>query len=859
MMNFSKGLVCLGIISASLGVVSCSDESPWGGSDSQGGINLNFTADGRVMRQTRADDSLSPVVPEANAFGVSLAKSDGSFSKNWTSLEGFNRETAFPIGDYSITVSYGDLENEGFESPYYSGTSPVHVSPGASADVSVVATLANAMVSVRYTEAFVDNFKAYGAKIQSPGHSGVVFAQGEDRPAYIVPSEGVKLNLDLTDANGNKVTIQPAEFNALARHHYVVTVGVSGDAASGNLALDVVFDEDVVAETVSVSLGSDLFTAPAPKVEAKDFDPSATLSAFEGAGLDSNPEFHVFAFGGLKSASLNVVSSNGYSPGFGKSVELVNAPELTQQRLQKSGVVASGFFRNPDKMGVVNVKEFLASLPAGSYTVELQVVDAMTRTSEPLRLSASVQAVDIDLAPVAEAAFMSSEVSVDLTTNCPEIKDKVHFMASDASNKMVDVPVKSVTPVSATRAAGTTYRYVLGIEPQIRPAIDVKAILGSKSFEMSVPMQAPEYTLTPDAFSRKVVVKVTAADDAMTRMIFDNLSFWNGTTQIPTANIYHEPSSNYVTVSGLSPATRYSSMTVRCGSFEKPVPEFTTEAETDLTNGNFSAVTETVRIDPINVGGPYTGTALSSPKYQTTSSIVRSTPNGWASLNPISCWAGASNLNSWFVVPSTWTENGQTVIRTVGYSHNGTTPALFKKTGVWYNQNAPSLSELTVCPGELFLGAYSYSGTASRTDGIAWNTRPSTLTFDYKYVPVNGEQGEAYIQVLDATGAVISSQSVVLPEATSMESKTVSLPAYPFGKKAAKIKVGFKSVKSGASASIVIPSGSALNEGTGLNNKKLEANSYKSVAVGSVLTIDNVTLGYASTTTRSARKGARTR
>ena len=59
MKNFSKGLLLLAA-AVSSGLVSCSDESPWSGSDSEGGINLNFSSDARVMRQTRADDNVSP-------------------------------------------------------------------------------------------------------------------------------------------------------------------------------------------------------------------------------------------------------------------------------------------------------------------------------------------------------------------------------------------------------------------------------------------------------------------------------------------------------------------------------------------------------------------------------------------------------------------------------------------------------------------------------------------------------------------------------------------------------------------------------------------------------------------------------
>lgn len=854
-MNFSKGLLALAAFSSALAFTACSDESPWSGSDSEGGISLNFSTDSRVMRQTRADDSLSPVVPASELFAVNLVKSDGSMSKSWESLESFHRETSFPIGDYSLTASFGDLNQEGFETPHYKGSANVHVSPGVDNPVSIVATLANSMVSVRYTDDFKANFPRYSAAVQTEGHDWVVFAQSETRPAYVAPSH-VKLNLTLTNAAGEQVTLQPAEFDANARHHYVITVGVSGNVTTGDLLLDVQFDEDVVAETVDVSLGDELFSAPAPSVKAVGFNPDGKIDTFEGAVLTDRPEFHVFSFAGLKSAQLTVVAPGGYTPPFGSSVELVNADAATQQALISAGVDAAGFFRNPDKMGVVNVASFLSKLPAGSYTVELQVVDAMTRTSEPLKLHADVWNVEMTLTAVGNVDFMGDEVTLDILTNCPAIKDNITFQAPDASNRMVDAPVKSVTQLPDTRTSGVVLRYVVGIEPQVRTSLDIRASLGDKVRDVNVPMTAPEYTILADAFSRKVVLKVEADNDDVARKIFDLLRFTIGATEIPTANVSHEPSSKFVTISGLTPSTSYA-LKAHCGDFVKELPEFVTETETPVANGNFNASTKTIDINPIAVGGQYTGTAFSNPKYTIKSSIERMTPDGWANLNPITCWTGASNLNTWFVVPSTWTEEGRTVIRTVGYSHNGTTPDLTKKTAVYYCQNAPSASDLTVSSGELFLGSYSFNGTSSRTDGILWASRPSSLSFDYSYVPYNNEQGEAYVQILDAEGKVLASQDITLAASSSMTTKSVALSGYPFGVKAASLRIGFRSTKQGLAPTVSIPSGTALNEGVNAGNftspPQLAANSYHAVATGSVLTIDNVTLGYGADATRGAK------
>lgn len=854
MTNFCKGLFLLAAVS-SLGLSSCSDESPWAGSDTEGGINLQFSADGRVMRQTRADDSVSPLVPEANSFAVNLSKLDGSYSKNWSSVESFNRETSFPMGDYSLTASYGDVDTEGFDNPCFKGTTDVHVSPGAETQANVVATLANAMVSIRYTDAFADNFPAYSASIQTEGHNWVVFAQNETRPAYVSPSE-VKLNISLTNDAGERVTIEPASFTALARHHYVVTIDVEGNTASGSLALNVVFDDDVVAETVNVSLGDELFSAPAPTVTPQGFTPGETVSAFEYAAQKNKYEMHAFAFGGLKSATLNVVSSNGYTPVFGRTVELVNADALTQQQLISAGVDAAGFYRNVDKMGVVNLSGFISKLPAGTYDIELHVVDAMTRTSEPVKMTVALTAVDFEFATPVKAEFMASEIRVDIVTNCQDIKNQLKFKAPDAQNRMVEAPVKSVTEVSA--AAGSyRFSYVLGVSPQPRSEIDVEAYLNDRVRQVKVPMADPEYSVEVDAFARKVVLKIEGADEAQTRHIRNNLTFYNGADAIPTANVSHS-ADGLVTIIGLQPSSTYSSLQCVYGKSRKQVPEFTTEAETALTNGNFTSTAETLNFSNIQVGGKYKAGAFD---YYNRSSIVRSEANGWASVNALTCSASANTKNTWFMVPSTYAENGEVVIRSVGYHHNGVEPA---KSGSFFNtnyycENAPADNQLMKASGELFLGSYG----ATRVDGINFPTRPSSLSFRYRYAPVNGELAEAYVKVLDASGTVIAQGSSKLVAAASMQSVSVPLTGYAFGKKASKIMVCFRSTESGVTPKVNIPSGSALKENdVHLNTDyywTLGANDYHALAVGSVLTVDDVTLGYEATVTpaKSKRRNAK--
>ena len=84
-----------------------------------------------------------------------------------------------------------------------------------------------------------------------------------------------------------------------------------------------------------------------------------------------------------------------------------------------------------------------------------------------------------------------------------------------------------------------------------------------------------------------------------------------------------------------------------------------------------------------------------------------------------------------------------------------------------------------------------------------------------------------------------------------MISHTIKIANYPFGKKAAKLFVQFRSIRTDTDPAPNIPSGGGLNGG-GVAGSTLATNSYKAVAVGSVLTLDNVKLGYADAATVTA-------
>ncbi|MDE7412338.1 MAG: DUF4493 domain-containing protein [Muribaculaceae bacterium] len=861
MNRLTKGFLLCGAL---FGMLSCTNEDGFRNGGADGKIILDLSSDGRVLTGTRADDTKVSVVPEPSEFTISFEKEDGSLSKKYVNVDAFNRETGFPIGTYTISATYGNIENEGFELPFFSATQNVLVEAGNENHVSLNATLANAMVSIRYTDEFKNNFAAYASSAKSESSDDskwIAFTQNEDRPAYMKPEE-ITVRLSMTNAQGKQVEVEPLKFIAEARHHYIATFGVKDQGGTGSIALDVQITEEVESEFVDISLGDDLFNAPAPSVKAYDFPASMTYEEFEGFIANGDPRVDVLAYGGLREVNLSVESANSLA--FGNTVQLVNADPAVQSQVESTGLEAVGFFRNPDKAGVIKFKNFFSKLPKGTYKVTIDAVDKRTLVSEEkVEFTVNVKATEIKLSVKEFPEFMGEEMTVNVITNQPDIKDRVRFKVADDNENWVDAKIIS-DPVSVRTRSNDEYSFDfrLAIPAPHRDTIKVQLFYGEEASPKATIQDKgvifPEYSVEVDAFANKALIKVTPKDPAKFDVVTKNFKLLVDGSERPL-NVYDAAAGIYE-LPGLLPNMDYSGYESCLSYTSNPlqaVPGFHTESATDITNGDFGASTQTINFSNIQVGGVW---KVAATEYRTKSSIVRSTPNGWANLNELTCWEGSNPKNTWFMVPTTYSDNGEVVLVSAGYNHNGTIPATTSaKADKYYCYNTPSEDNLKKVAGELFLGEYSFNGTENRKDGITWSSRPEYVSFKYKYEPINNEQAEAYIKIFDAAGEMIGSNTVLI-SAGSDNNMIMPVRNYKFGKKAARIELGFRSTKHGVTPAIRIPSGDEMDEGwkwttfTQSNSKPLEANSYHSVALGSKLTIDNVKLEYGSSLQANAKR-----
>lgn len=825
-------------LSAAMLLAACSGENPWqeaGGG--KGTIVLNLTASGELGNLAsggRADVTADvPNFPTVDQFSIRLTPVGGTPVEYATVAEfEENMEAGVRAGAYTIEAYYGDPLDQG-DKPYVYGVQTLRVTEQTVSTVDMTATLANSLVEVTYTDAFKSYFRNYSTTLKSDKNTGEVTVTGVDGATKYVTPGFINVTMAATYVNGKEAHLNPKNFSAEAAYLYRVKYDVNAGQV-GNPTLSITFDDNIdEVETVEIDLSNDFFSAAPPEVTVEGFTPGETLSAKIGSYTGDPLKFNISADGKIAEAVLSVTSTNTeapYAPSFGTSVNLFKADADTQAKLKSEGVTALGLFNNPDKIAMVDVTEFVKRLPEGTHEISLIVKDEKTRVSEPVTLTYVTIPVSVELRAAADKPYDKEEVAVDIYFDGDDFS-KISFKTRSEGGPESDC----VTGAPVAKGSNI-YTYTLRL-PVDRRAVQPVILYynGKAKGEVDVKVTWTEPTITFDPFATWARVKIEglSAD-------FMNLAIEKGWFEILTKDKSYVPTydaaNKWFVYEGLTPATGYS-IFIREDLYST---QFTTEAATDVPNGDFSQIHETINMTNVNVGGAWVCGLIT---YQNKSSIIRSEADGWMSLNGKTCSKSSTN-NTWFRVPSTYVENGVCIVRSVAFNHDGIEPA---KTGSFgstthYCTNVPTFSDADRVSGELFLGNIDENGE-NRTDGIAHVSRPSSISFDYSYSAVNNEKGKFIIEIVDGKGTLIASRTLELVNSTDMSTQNVSLSEYPFGTKAATLKICFMSSSSEHPA-VNIPTGKALDEGTKLTDTSIATNVYKAVATGSVLTIDNVQLHY---------------
>ncbi|MDE5840671.1 MAG: PCMD domain-containing protein, partial [Muribaculaceae bacterium] len=678
-------------------------------------------------------------------------------------------------------------------------------------------------------------------------------------PVFVEPNNADLTVHFTTKGKDFNSAVKVGEFPPMAKTLHNITLDIVENPV-GDAQLQVSFDDTLDDEDIFIDLTKELLTTPAPMISCQGFTSGETIDMLEGSSSANDLKMIVNSGDTIKSAILTV-ESNKFRPGWGNQIDLCKANKDEKDQIEAAGISAIGFgFKGQiSNIAELDITNFGKSLPAGSHTISLQVIDQFDIPSNVVSVVLDSQPIVVDLVGTPTMVYGSRTAEVTIDYNGINPQTDISVQAVSEMGNYVNAEVLSFEEVAASRAIEKKqYKYCVKFPNNVttaRETLPIKIFHGTiEKVACELDIVVPDYNLEYDAYTDHAYVRVNvlgSTDPVVEETILENIWLYiNGEQN--TSDVVADYDHKVLAIGNLTPATQYRiSSSITKGDSSKQNGSFTTESKLGIPNGTFEGKGDYYAMSGLQVGGQY---SVSPVNYHHTSSFSVLEPADWATVNTKTAWKDSQNKNTWFIVPSSWLDDSSKrgVMRNVGYNHNGTTPG---KSGgafntTYYCTNAPTSQQLEKAAGELFLGTYLFNGTEQRSDGIGFASRPSSLSFDYKYELKENmtDKGYALIEIIASDNSVIQHKKLDLDAVSEMKTVNVEFNYEFFGKKASKLIVHFKSSnkEQAAEIPIYIPSGSKLNEGQGLGNGKIDANSYKALATGSVLTIDNVKVHYDS-------------
>ncbi|MDE6267812.1 MAG: DUF4493 domain-containing protein [Muribaculaceae bacterium] len=772
---------------------------------------------------------------DASRLGITLKDADGNVVGQWESLGAYEPETEYSVGRYTMEASLGSESADGFEAPYFKGVADVTVKENETTKAILTAELANAGVAITFTDKFKGYFSDYRVSVETSAGNTYVITADETRPLFVAPGT-VNLTLDAKRPTGEVYTVSAGSFTAAAKTVHGITMELDGDFDKA--VLTVAFDETVSQEPLEIDLSEELATAGAPYMTLSGFESGKKYEYVFGnlaLAASEEPQVHITSKAGLKSAKLTIN---------GKAYELLNAgdaAELTGKGLKLIGV------EDGAKMSRVDFKGYMAQLQPGETTFEFTVTDKADRQPEETASIGFICAVD-------ELKYELVSIQQDIPSVAGATAEGIMtFNGSDPKGQIVVKILNErgaydvVNPEYVSTGTKNEYKFAvelpalrnisLGLASTAMEGNDATSPTHAPKHIMTTNRLCPDFTLSPienDVWAWEGVLKASVNDPTFQAIFEDYLKDSNSALQfsasangsVATARV--EGKDLYVDVKSITPSATPAvvKVTGKLASGNGS-GEFTPEAAAQLPNWN------------LNAEAKINGSASNWENYEF---------EGWGTNNAMTTSQGGNYgyVRISGTIPENNGKSGKGVrIRTCGWGQGNSATGSNGTSGACKYTDAGLLhlgSTRTARPsgyGENDNKTNSTSTGPVTTDdldcGVSFASRPTALSFWYKYAPKNSaDKGFVEIWVKDATGNILSHKTKNLDAKSSYTQETIQLDYPAKCEKGAKIYVKFLSSYSME----YIKRTDSNFSGPGFGNLK------RGTFMGSQLTVDEIELIY---------------
>jgi len=225
-----KNSVLLTAALAALALASCQKTEGYG--------RLDFSLKEGDVADVTTKGSVSDYATLPSEGDFTLTIKSGT-TTSWTGLmSAYDPTTQFKTGNYTAEVTYGNPEDEGYDKPYFFGTTDFSIIGGQSTPVTIPVSLGNSIVKIVTTTAFDNYYTAKSFKITTGAGTVIDNVSG---PVFM---DAYKFTLtgSLTTQGGGTKTIAAQTWNVEAATCYSVKFDVTN---TGSTTVSISFDNTV--------------------------------------------------------------------------------------------------------------------------------------------------------------------------------------------------------------------------------------------------------------------------------------------------------------------------------------------------------------------------------------------------------------------------------------------------------------------------------------------------------------------------------------------------------------------------------------------------------------------------------------
>ena len=358
------------------------EEIRYGGE--RGKLSLSLSAEGNFVEVSPM--SQSEDTADVDEFSISIIDvASGRMVETWERFADVPAEVSLEPAEYRVEAkSPGNLP-VAWNQPVFEGSQTVSVSPGLTESVSLVCTISNMKVSVRYTDAFLKEVEPDFTVTVSTSDGPLIFTKEriDASDAGYFKVSPLTLDLSARRVSGEAVTWHMEIEEVAAKDHHVFTLDAGGagyaDFSSG-ISIDYTCNEK--EETIVIDIPEE--ENPEEPEEPASVSITATAGidtpvTYSKASLPSQFSLSVSAPAGIRNFNVDIKSAGLRS--LLDMMQMDYSVDLADMTAAEEGFwgalfqVTSADVRDKTEV-TFEIGAFLMAMPSESNELEITVTDA---------------------------------------------------------------------------------------------------------------------------------------------------------------------------------------------------------------------------------------------------------------------------------------------------------------------------------------------------------------------------------------------------------------------------------------------------------------------------------------------------